>query len=377
MTDSIDYYNKNASIFFHDTVNVEMTDLYARFLKCIPKGGEILDAGCGSGRDSKFFKEAGFRVSAFDASEELAKLASAHAGINVAVKKLNEIEEFSIYDGIWACASLLHVKPEDMPDVLKRILGALKPGGTLYLSFKYGAGERSHNGRIFTDVDELQLRKWIASIDLEIQIETWKSIDQRPGRNDEWLNAIIKKPSSKHNRLVTGGKDHFLPHLTKAINEASEIDMAVAFIKATGLKLIMDDLHSAITRGYSESIEDIAHLKESARLRVITSDYLDVTDPQALRQLLVLRDRGAQVKIYESSEKSFHMKAYIFNKKRGDGGIEGKAFIGSSNLSAMALRDGLEWNYRIDYPADSGFIEERNRFEELFSNNSAVNLTGW
>ncbi len=68
MTDTHSYYEQNAEQFFADTVDVDMSVLYARFLESIPAGGYILDAGCGSGRDSKAFASSGYRVAAFDAS---------------------------------------------------------------------------------------------------------------------------------------------------------------------------------------------------------------------------------------------------------------------------------------------------------------------
>ncbi|HEY8330422.1 MAG TPA: DUF3427 domain-containing protein [Pseudomonas sp.] len=164
-------------------------------------------------------------------------------------------------------------------------------------------------------------------------------------------------------RLVTGGEaDHFLPHLCAAINAASEIDMAVAFVKSTGLRLLLPDLLGALTRS-----DEAAAALQPARLRIITSDYLDITDPDALRRLMLLQEQGAEVRVYESAGSSFHMKAYLFAAVDQHGQLRGQAFIGSSNISRQALQDGLEWNYRIDYPGDAGFLEARLRFDQLFA----------
>lgn len=163
-------------------------------------------------------------------------------------------------------------------------------------------------------------------------------------------------------RLVTGGEaDHFLPHLCAAINAACEIDMAVAFVKSTGLRLLLADLLGALTRSAE------AAALGPARLRIITSDYLDITDPDALRRLMLLQEQGAEVRVYESAGSSFHMKAYLFAVLDTRGQLRGQGFIGSSNISRQALQDGLEWNYRIDYPGDAGFLEARLRFDELFA----------
>lgn len=74
---SVKFYNENAEKFFNQTVKADMSYLYSKFLEKLPqKNGKILDLGCGSGRDSKYFKELGFEVIALDMAEELAKIAS-------------------------------------------------------------------------------------------------------------------------------------------------------------------------------------------------------------------------------------------------------------------------------------------------------------
>lgn len=368
MSDTHSYYEQNAEQFFADTVGVDMGLLYARFLASIPVGGFILDAGCGSGRDARAFALRGYRIAAFDASPALAALASEHLGQPVPVRTFAEVAELSLYDGVWACASLLHVPPGQMPDALGRLWQALKPGGTFYCSFKLGEGEREHQGRRFTDALEAQMDAWLAPLPGVDAVRYWHTADQRPGRSDAWLNVLVRRQPAPPARLVTGGtQDHFLPHLCAAINSAHEVDLAVAFIKSTGLRLLLPDLLARVKQG-----EEAA---AAARVRVVTSDYLDVTDPEALRSLMLLQDEGAQVRVYESAGSSFHMKAYLFAAQDRAGQLRGQAFIGSSNISRQALRDGLEWNYRIDYPGDDGFLEARSRFEELFANPRSKPLT--
>src|SRR3990167_8718308 len=183
---------------------------------------------------------------------------------------------------------------------------------------------------------------WLAPLADVADVSYWHTADQRPGRSDAWLNVLARRQPVPSARLVTGGKlDHFLPHLCAAINSASEVDMAVAFIKSTGLRLLLPDLLARLKPG-EEAVP-------TARVRVVTSDYLDVTDPEALRSLMLLQDEGAQVRVYESAGSSFHMKAYLFAAQDADGQLRGQAFIGSSNIRRQALRDGLEWNYRIYY----------------------------
>ena len=368
MTQTLTYYNQNASSFFRNTVDVDMSVLHERFLSKVSAGGNVLDAGCGSGRDTKAFLSRGYRVTAFDASEELVNLAKKHTGAPVQLRSFLDVEEQAMYDGIWACASLLHVPHAEVPKVLQRLWNALKPGGAFYLSFKLGTTERVQDGRHFTDVDESQLQEWLAALANVHGVECWLSTDQRPGRTEQWLNALFLRTSAPKDHLITGGEDPFLPHLSSAINSASDVDLAVAFVKTTGLRLLLPDLHSAL-KG------DVELKRQPARVRVLTSDYLDVTDPEALRLLMLLQAQGAHVKVYESTGSSFHLKAYLFAQHNGEDGLAGTAFIGSSNISRQALKNGLEWNYRIDYPGDNGFLEARSRFEELFANPRCIPLT--
>ncbi len=249
MTSTLNYYNQNASSFFSGTVNVDMSLLHDRFISALKAGGSVLDAGCGSGRDTKAFLDRGYRVTAFDASIELANLAKTHTGIEVQVRSFFDVKEQAQYDGIWACASLLHMPHDEMPRALTCLWGALRAGGAFYLSFKLGTGERVQDGRHFSDVSDEQLRAWFAALQDVQNIETWISTDQRPGRTEQWLNALVTRAPVAKSRLVTGGDDPFLPHLSTAINQASEIDLAVAFIKTTGIippPILMKDPSSAI-----------------------------------------------------------------------------------------------------------------------------------
>lgn len=361
---SPNYYEKFAADFFHSTVGVDMTSIRQRFIAQLKPGAHILDAGCGSGRDAKVFADAGFRVNAFDASAELVKLASDYCGFEVSRRCFEDMDEIAQFDGIWCCASLLHVPLADIPATLERLWRALRPGGTLYASFKFGAGERVYGGRRFTDADEAALRQWFSKLPGVHQLEVWLSDDQRPDHTERWTNVLAVRMPISSQRLITGGADHFLPHLSEAFTWATHADLAVAFIKTTGLRLLLPDL---------EAMVECNPLK---RLRILTSDYLDITDPEALRLLLLLQERGAEVRVYTTRhENSFHLKAYIFAKLDQQVLSAGTAFVGSSNMSRQALQEGLEWNYRVVYPDDSGFLEARHQFEDLFRHANTVALS--
>ena len=127
MSDTTAAYDRNAAQFFADTVALDMTTLHERFLAALPPGGLILDAGCGSGRDTKAFLARGYRVKAFDPSVQLAGMAAEDVGQPVIVRRFADVTEEACYDGIWACASLLHVSATDLPDVLLQLWRALKP----------------------------------------------------------------------------------------------------------------------------------------------------------------------------------------------------------------------------------------------------------
>ena len=192
-TKTLNYYNQHAQTFSDSTLNVDMSALYAEFLPLIPKHGHILDAGCGSARDAMYFKQQDFTVSAFDASSELAKLASNYLQQAVEIKTFQQLNCTNMYDGIWCCASLLHVPKNELPEVFLKLQNALKPKGVLYVSFKYGTQERVHNGREFTDLNKDGLTALIAHhTELKI-LKQWQTVDQRPERESEvWLNALIK-----------------------------------------------------------------------------------------------------------------------------------------------------------------------------------------
>ncbi|GAA3702398.1 class I SAM-dependent methyltransferase [Oceanisphaera sediminis] len=190
---SHDYYQQQAEQFYQSTVTVDMTPLYDRFLPKVPAGGHIVDAGCGSGRDSLHFSRLGYRVTAFDASPALVQLARAHSGLPVVQCRFEEFSTPAPADAIWACASLLHVPLAELAAVMAHLTTQLKPGGVFYCSFKYGQGETSREGRHFTNLDETGLKQLLNGLPLNIA-EQWQTGDLRPGREQErWLNALLVK----------------------------------------------------------------------------------------------------------------------------------------------------------------------------------------
>lgn len=191
--ETIRYYDMNAAKFVADTEHADMRSCRERFLHYLDPGQKILDAGCGSGRDVIAFRKAGYEVDAFDASAELCKISSEKTGIKVRHLRFEELEGNGEYDGIWACASLLHVNAADLPDVMNRLHRVLKPKGILYASFKLGTGERESNGRYYHDLTEANCRSLLRSLDFDI-VDLFISTDVRENRKDvKWINVIARK----------------------------------------------------------------------------------------------------------------------------------------------------------------------------------------
>ena len=154
----------------------------------------ILDFGCGSGRDTRYFMDKGYRVTATDGSAEICRLASIFTGIAVKEMLFQELDDINTYGGIWACSSILHLPKNELLLVIRKMCNALKDTGVIYTSFKYGDFEGVRNGRYFTDLNEDSFKEFIAGIP-ELTIEDhWITGDVRPGRGDErWLNLILRK----------------------------------------------------------------------------------------------------------------------------------------------------------------------------------------
>ena len=198
MKETLSYYNQNADSFIEGTKNADMSSQYRMFLKYLPTCGKLLDLGCGSGRDSAYFSSLGFDVTAADGSEELCRRVKENYGISALCIKFEELSFAAEFDAIWACASLLHVKKSDMPNVMAQVSAALKPGGVLYASFKYGSEERISNGRFFNDYTEKDLDTLLTSENQLFLLEYWITEDVRPDRSGErWLNFIAKKKEWK------------------------------------------------------------------------------------------------------------------------------------------------------------------------------------
>jgi SAM-dependent methyltransferase len=199
VADTIGYYDRHAADFEAQTAHLDLEPLYQRFLRYVRPGGRILDGGCGVGRDALEFSQRGYEVVAFDASEAMVQLARQRVGNRAVVHlmRFQDLQWWNEFDGIWTCASLLHVATASFGDIARRFAAALRAGGAWYMSFKVGAAERVAGNRLFVDHDEETLRLSLEAAPVEI-IETWTSVDVRPERsNERWLNLIALRASGR------------------------------------------------------------------------------------------------------------------------------------------------------------------------------------
>lgn len=200
------YYRQHAQAYATATRDVDMAPLYARFEPLLPAGARVLDVGCGSGRDALAFAQRGYQVTAFDASPELAQLAAQHTGLPVGTADVRHLHDATalglqagtLFDGIWACASLLHLPEADQPSAWQRLWALLKPVGVVYASYKLGdeahPSERVDNlGRPFTDATEARVAHWLRGLPHVAQISTWVTADQRPASEQAWLNVLVQR----------------------------------------------------------------------------------------------------------------------------------------------------------------------------------------
>ena len=188
---TLEFYNTNSKDYTQETLHVNFYTLQEHFLQYVPKDGIILDLGCGSGRDSKYFLDKGYTVEAMDGSIEMCKIASEVTGIMVQHKLFRELDVCKRYDAIWASASLLHCPRCELKDIFSKIHMALKDDGIFYCSFKYGDFEGYRTDRYFTDMTEESL--FAIYNEYFNKVEHWISEDVRSNYTQVWLNVILKK----------------------------------------------------------------------------------------------------------------------------------------------------------------------------------------
>lgn len=194
--DTLKYYNENAEHYCESTINGDMKEDYDKFLSILPSKAHILDFGCGSGRDSKYFLDNGYIVRAIDGSKKLCEIASNYIGQRVECMKFDELSDKSLYDGIWACASIIHVEREKLPEILKKMVKALKDDGVIYTCFKLGNKEVVEEGKYFNYLNKNILESILNKVDLNLKIIDYYETGSFANVNrpqTTWGNYLIKK----------------------------------------------------------------------------------------------------------------------------------------------------------------------------------------
>ena len=214
MKQTIEYYERNAPSFIESTIDADVSELYRSFEELLAPGCRILDLGCGSGRDSKYFIEKGYDVVAIDPSLAMCIQTKGVANILVYKMKAEEIQFFDEFDAVWACASLLHVRREDQIKVLKLIADALVTDGVFYGSWKYGDQDRFDSCRYFCDMNEKLLRMTLMKIPVFCVIKVWITQDVRhESAHQRWLNVLLRKSNAQEcDRSM--GDNHFREEVT-------------------------------------------------------------------------------------------------------------------------------------------------------------------
>lgn len=191
---TLDHYNRNTETYIDNTFNVDFRQTQNIFLSYMSQKSYILDFGCGSGRDAKYFHDMGYSVDAVDGCEKMCISASKLTGLPVKKMLFEQLDEINKYDGIWACASILHLPKEELGIVFEKMKKALKDKGYIHTSFKYGNHEGMIGERYFTFFTETGFEKFIAEIDGLTVERSWISEDVRTDRKTEkWLNLILRK----------------------------------------------------------------------------------------------------------------------------------------------------------------------------------------
>ena len=192
--DSLDYYERYAIPYYEQTIDLDLSEIMKRFVECLPEGAEVLDLGCGSGRDTKALGEYGFYVTPMDGSAKMCELAEIYTDQEVLHLTFEQMDFKEVFDGIWACASLVHVPGDEMRDIMRKVMEALKPGGVLYFSVYEGDRDGVYGGRYYCDYTEAELRRLLGHIrDSEI-LDIWTTEDVRKEKEDHrWLDVLLKK----------------------------------------------------------------------------------------------------------------------------------------------------------------------------------------
>ncbi|MCK8085763.1 class I SAM-dependent methyltransferase [Vibrio sp. 1CM8B] len=193
---TIQFYDNNADAYYRETNHVDMEDSYDRFRKLIGNGGRILDAGCGVGRDTRYFISKGYKVQSFDLSSRMCEITRKYPYSFCTQMSFMDVDYYEEFDAIWANASLLHVPESDMPEAIARLARSLKVGGYLFASFKTDKNFSSKDTRkfYFHTKDDLEKSIRLSKFDL-VFVDRWSSFKGDNPSNEEFHSYIWQRKS--------------------------------------------------------------------------------------------------------------------------------------------------------------------------------------
>lgn len=197
---SLDYYQKNSQSYFDRTSKLDLSHIYTRFLKYLMPSSYILDAGCGSGRDSVFFLQENYRVYSYDYCDNLCSLARKNFNLKIEQMDHSQISFKNKFDGIWACASLLHLNRDHLSKVIYKFMEALKDNGVFYTSFKIGIGTLKERERLFYNFEKNEALDYFSQFASFCIVEFWESIDVKSNTESHWINIILQKKTYENKK---------------------------------------------------------------------------------------------------------------------------------------------------------------------------------
>jgi SAM-dependent methyltransferase len=197
MTDILDYYNRTAEAYSKNTGELDMEHVRTPFLEILDGKARILDLGCGPGRDAQVFHALGHYVTAMDGSSAMCGLARQRLpmGVEIIHATYADMNWKSEFDGVWACASLVHLNPFEMLDVLHHIFSALRKDGVFYASLKMGVGKKKVEEREFWHWTEKDIHPLLVKAGFT-PYRHWVTMDARKEKPQLWLNVLARKFSS-------------------------------------------------------------------------------------------------------------------------------------------------------------------------------------
>ncbi len=190
MAGTLDYYDGNSEEYSEQTLHADVSEARSRFLELIPKGGSILDLGCGSGRDTAYFLGSGYDATPVDGSSGMCRVAERNVGVRVRSIRFSQLDYCEEFDGVWACSSLLHLPSDELPGILALIRRSLKEGGILYASFRLGDYEGLRGSRHYTDMTPESMTAVFEKAGFGTAA-VWTNLEE--GRGILWCNGLFKK----------------------------------------------------------------------------------------------------------------------------------------------------------------------------------------